>query len=1135
MTAVVALFIFKIYLERKKPMKRVAKLLIFTAIFSVFLLALFSCDALDLPGVQITINSNQSNDGTSDNNTTDPVKDITDTNENHGNPDGKHDHTPNDDPVVPGDDPSAPGDDPVAPGDDPVVPGDDPIVPGDDPIEPPVTENVDVTFYIHDVTLGEYSVYTVVSVDNGSDLSHIPDVPLFNGAISGSWSLSANEYTVPDFSSISKNMYVYAYYERAVFSITYSYSASKGDYPSGVSNPSTYSAGDILSLVDLTANDGYKFEGWYDTDGNKVSEITANTDGDLYLTAKWSLIEYTITYDCKNGSNSSSNITKYNVETEFDFRSPYMYGKLFCYWVDQSNKRIDSISRGTTGNLHLIACWEADKNVSHHISAIPDPLYAPVETCQKGDKYVFIYYLGYIDKVRLGGESTTYEHTGGTFTQTLSTSQLNSTNWVEGVVTVTSSTVGWQVNLELGIETQLGKEHVASTAVSTTLGLGASGSYFSETTRDDSVTYCSQTTTSVEKSRTWTSEDLCGYYRLTNYGLVDVFAAITYDASEDKYYVYNYNSIREIYQGWDFSSMSTTFNDITVIPDLPFQFPDEVQSFVSSLTEGTENFIIDSGSGMIKSYIGTAADVVIPSYYDGVRITGLADGAFTGNSAITSVKLGQFVSDISANAFRNCTALQSIEWSNCVKSIGESAFYGCISLNTQLPDTLTSIASNAFTDCTSLESVTVSENVTALGENVFSGCINLSLTVYPCSNEMLIASAISGAGYITIDCTRQIGSDGKYASIGSITIQVPDTTDTFTIIGISDASYSDIYLVSNAQNTVVTNISVTNKNGGTGLQIYSANTILTNVSVVMSGNSGNAAQFFHENADLTIHKTVILTGGNSSSAKGGSGLIAVNITLHSRSTYDAAALTVTAGSGSPGGDAVVVESTIEIQQNVDITVAGGNGNSGKGGKGKDYIPAANGYSGGTGLIAANLIVSASEHDIITIFGGNGGNAYNREVGDNAGNGSNGRNGYTGGKGGNAVSLENLIIESGNPEFIGGNGGRGGDASEGNESIWTSAKHGGNGGNGGVGGIAISAYVLTVKDISTLNATGGNGGNGGTRGGMHGEGVVRTGSQGSGGAGGEALSASCLQTIDDSATVNLNNSSAGSAGIGTKWC
>ena len=49
-----------------------------------------------------------------------------------------------------------------------------------------------------------------------------------------------------------------------------------------------YKLGDEFSLLNLTIEDGRTFLGWYDQNGNKVEKITASTQGNLVLTAKWS-------------------------------------------------------------------------------------------------------------------------------------------------------------------------------------------------------------------------------------------------------------------------------------------------------------------------------------------------------------------------------------------------------------------------------------------------------------------------------------------------------------------------------------------------------------------------------------------------------------------------------------------------------------------------------------------------------------------------------------------------------------------------------------------------------------------------------------------------------------------------------
>ncbi len=52
----------------------------------------------------------------------------------------------------------------------------------------------------------------------------------------------------------------------------------------------SYSSNEDTFLLPVAVRNGYTFLGWFDADGNKVTEIEYGTTGDLVLTAKWELI-----------------------------------------------------------------------------------------------------------------------------------------------------------------------------------------------------------------------------------------------------------------------------------------------------------------------------------------------------------------------------------------------------------------------------------------------------------------------------------------------------------------------------------------------------------------------------------------------------------------------------------------------------------------------------------------------------------------------------------------------------------------------------------------------------------------------------------------------------------------------------
>ena len=123
-------------------------------------------------------------------------------------------------------------------------------------------------------------------------------------------------------------------------------------------NPATYTVEDnTITLTPLSA-DGYTFKGWYN--GNtKVTSIQAGSTGDIVLTAKWTVITYTITYqDTKDQTNN--NPTKYTVESNVTIAdlnvTPYRLGYTFEGWYNGEEK-ITEIKAGSHGNLVLTARW----------------------------------------------------------------------------------------------------------------------------------------------------------------------------------------------------------------------------------------------------------------------------------------------------------------------------------------------------------------------------------------------------------------------------------------------------------------------------------------------------------------------------------------------------------------------------------------------------------------------------------------------------------------------------------------------------------------------------------------------------------------------------------------------------------
>jgi uncharacterized repeat protein (TIGR02543 family) len=111
---------------------------------------------------------------------------------------------------------------------------------------------------------------------------------------------------------------------------------------------------------------GYTFAGWYDakTGGNKItSTSTVDIAADTIFYARWTPIDYTISYNLNGGT--ASNKTSYNIETAtFTLNSPTKAGYTFTGWTGSNGtapQKSVSVSKGSTGNKAYTAVFE--KNV----------------------------------------------------------------------------------------------------------------------------------------------------------------------------------------------------------------------------------------------------------------------------------------------------------------------------------------------------------------------------------------------------------------------------------------------------------------------------------------------------------------------------------------------------------------------------------------------------------------------------------------------------------------------------------------------------------------------------------------------------------------------------------------------------
>ena len=116
-----------------------------------------------------------------------------------------------------------------------------------------------------------------------------------------------------------------------------------------------------IALPNLTKK-GYAFDGWYDNvafDGERVNNIPRGSYGNISLYAKFSVVEYAISYDLQGGVNSVSNPTKYTIENQnIVLSAPSRECYAFDGWFENGSK-VESVEVARCENVKLTAKWTA--------------------------------------------------------------------------------------------------------------------------------------------------------------------------------------------------------------------------------------------------------------------------------------------------------------------------------------------------------------------------------------------------------------------------------------------------------------------------------------------------------------------------------------------------------------------------------------------------------------------------------------------------------------------------------------------------------------------------------------------------------------------------------------------------------
>lgn len=240
---------------------------------------------------------------------------------------------------------------------------------------------------------------------------------------------------------------------------------------------------------------------------------------------------------------------------------------------------------------------------------------------------------------------------------------------------------------------------------------------------------------------------------------------------------------------------------------------------------------LDANSYKLVSYIGTGANVVVPTEYNGLLITKIEANCFKGNTTIKSVVIPEGVTSMGNAVFYGCAKLESVTIPSTVTNTGNAAFYNCTSLKSvKIADGVKTIGNSAFRGCTSLESITIPESVTTIGAQAFYGFTGtIYCTKDSTAHNYAVANNIKFAFIEDIPITATENSQIDYENhIVKTNIQSCD--DIAEVLAVSDSAR--IVVTASCKQGSIELLGT-----GTVISVHEGDTLIGDYTLVVNGDT----------------------------------------------------------------------------------------------------------------------------------------------------------------------------------------------------------------------------------------------------------------------------------------------------------
>ena len=501
--------------------------------------------------------------------------------------------------------------------------------------------------------------------------------------------------------------------------------------------------GDRIEEPPTPEKAGYTFAGWtYRDEPWSFADYVVSED--MTLTAEWTPVRYTITYDDASVGNNPTSFTVGS--DDITLAAPTRTGWTFIGWTweGQTEPQMTvTIPKGTHENQTFRANWTFDGfavsnggvlTIRSDVERIPADIEIPA-ICNG------------IAVTIIGGHA--FENCAGLTSVTMpdSVTSIGSSAF-SGCTGLTNITIPDSVR-------SIGGHAFEDCAGLTSITIPNSVTSIGDAAFRDCyklVEVYNRSALNITKGST--DNGYVGYYTKAIYTAPYVSKLST---DENGYILYTDGETKSLigYVGTD--TVLTLPNGITEINLCAFNgrtgltsvtIPDSVTSIgggaferCTGLTSVTiPDSVTSIGGGAFERCTGLTS-ITIPN-----SVTSIGYSAFYGCTGLTSVTIGNGVTIIDGSAFYGCTGLTAVYITDVAKWCGTAFYYmesdgganplkyahnlyvnGVLATELVIPDSVTRIGNYAFYYCTGLTSVTIPDSVRSIGSSAFSGCTGLTI------------------------------------------------------------------------------------------------------------------------------------------------------------------------------------------------------------------------------------------------------------------------------------------------------------------------------------------------------------------------------------------------------------------------